>query len=45
MAGAVVQALWAKKSGVNWAKDSFKKNRKESKDFKKLWQKSKDTTN
>ena len=27
MAGAVVTALWAKKSGVNWAKDSFKKGR------------------
>ena len=27
MAGAVVTALWAKKSGVNWAKDSFKKGK------------------
>ena len=27
MAGAAVTALWAKKSGVNWAKDSFKKGR------------------
>ena len=27
MAGAVVTAIWAKKSGVNWAKDSFKKCR------------------
>lgn len=27
LAGAVVTALWAKKSGVNWAKDSFKKGK------------------
>jgi hypothetical protein len=27
LAGAAVSALWAKKSGVNWAKDSFKKGR------------------
>ena len=27
LAGAAVSALWAKKSGVNWAKDSFKKCR------------------
>ena len=27
MAGAGVTALWAKKSGVNWAKDSFKKGK------------------
>ena len=31
LAGAAVSALWAKKSGVNWAKDSFKKGKKESK--------------
>ena len=27
LAGAAVSALWAKKSGVDWAKDSFKKGR------------------